>query len=154
MSHANHDNLYLQFARNFDERPDATFLDTVEGHGYTFAQTRTAAGQMASALRELGVAPGDRVAVQIDKSCETIILYLACLQVGAVYLPLNTAYTGEEIRYFLGDAGPHLYVCQPKVLETARELGQQCGVPRVESLGTEQDGSLMEQARQCSASVL
>ena len=94
MSHANHDNLYLQFARNFDERPDATFLDTVEGHGYTFAQTRTAAGQMASALRELGVAPGDRVAVQIDKSCETIILYLACLQVGAVYLPLNTAYTG------------------------------------------------------------
>ena len=152
MPHANHANLYLQFARNFDERPDATFLDTVEGHGYTFAEARSAAGQMATALRELGVTPGDRVAVQIDKSCETVILYLACLQVGAVYLPLNTAYTGEEIRYFLGDAGPHLYVCQPKVLETARALGKECDVPRVESLGTEQDGTLMEQARQCSAS--
>ena len=52
------------------------------------------------------VAPGDRVAVQVAKSVEAIALYLATVRAGAVFLPLNTAYTRSEVDYFLGDAEP------------------------------------------------
>lgn len=136
-------NLYQQFAVNFTQRADAPFMSTPGARSYTFDQARQAAGRMATVLREWGVSPGDRIAAQVDKSCEAVLLYLASLQVGAVYLPLNTAYTGEEIRYFLSDAQPHLYVCQPAVLDTARQLASECGVACVESLGDANDGSLM-----------
>ncbi|MFP3440715.1 AMP-binding protein, partial [Pantoea sp. SIMBA_133] len=63
-----------------------------------------------------------------------------------VYLPLNTGYTSEEIRYFLGDAEPALFVCRPDSLAAAREVAASCGGARVESLGTAADGSLMEAA--------
>ena len=78
-------------------------------------------------LLDLGVKPGDRVAAQVEKSAEALMLYLGSLRAGAVYLPLNTAYTAGEIRYFLGDAEPTLFVCRPELegqmAELARELG-------------------------------
>jgi hypothetical protein len=61
-----------------------------------------------------GVVPGDRVAMQVPKSPEAIALYLVTLQIGGVFLPLNTAYTGAEMRYFLGDAQPRALVCAPE----------------------------------------
>ncbi len=69
--------------------------------------------------QDLGVKPGDRVAAQVEKSAEALMLYLGSLRAGAVYLPLNTAYTAGEIRYFLGDAEPTLFVCRPE-LEASR----------------------------------
>ena len=60
-----------------------------------------------------GVKPGDRVAVQVEKTPEAVALYLACLRAGAVYLPLNTAYTIAELDYFVGDAEPALFVSAP-----------------------------------------
>ena len=71
-----------------------------------------------------GVAPGDRVAVQVEKSPEAMLLYLACLRAGAVYLPLNTAYTPAEIDYFLGDAEPRVVVCDPAQQDAHRALGR------------------------------
>lgn len=136
-------NLYQQFAKNFAQRADVLFMSTPNARSYTFNETYQMAGRMATVLRELGVSPGDRIAIQVDKSCEAVLLYLASLQVGAIYLPLNPAYTDEEIRYFLSDAKPHLYVCQPAALETARTLAGKCGVACVESLGDNNDGSLM-----------
>jgi malonyl-CoA/methylmalonyl-CoA synthetase len=67
-------------------------------------------GRIAALLKSKGVAPGDRIAVQAAKSPETLMLYLATLQAGAVYLPLNTAYTPAEIAYFVEDAEPKLFV--------------------------------------------
>lgn len=69
-------------------------------------------GQFANALTQLGVKPGDRVAVQVDKSFENLMLYLGTLRAGAAYLPLNTAYTAAELDYFLGDAEPSVVVCR------------------------------------------
>ena len=68
--------------------------------------------------------PGDRVAAQVEKSAEALLLYLGALRAGAVYLPLNTAYTAGEIRYFLGDAEPALFVCRPELQAQMESLGR------------------------------
>ncbi|GAA3541539.1 malonyl-CoA synthase [Zobellella aerophila] len=144
-------NLYLQFFDNFQRNPGKILLDTAEGKQYSYAEVLATARRLAGVLKSLGVAPGDRVAVQVDKSPEAVMLYLACLQMGGVYLPLNTAYTGEEIAYFLGDAEPRLYVCRPQAMAEAGELARHSGVPCVESLGTAADGSLMTMAARTQA---
>ncbi|ALM51561.1 malonate--CoA ligase [Halomonas huangheensis] len=141
-------NLFATFAERMAERGNAPFITTREGRHYSHADALTTSAQLAGALREMGVQPGDRVAVQVDKSPEAILLYLACLKVGGVYLPLNTGYTSEEIRYFLGDAEPALFVCRPAAVEAARAVAADCGDIRVASLGTTADGSLMETAAQ------
>jgi malonyl-CoA/methylmalonyl-CoA synthetase len=71
------------------------------------------AQRAAGALRVLGVRPGDRVAVQIAKTPEALAVYAATLAVGAVFLPLNTAYTPAEVEYFVGDAEPRLLLADP-----------------------------------------
>lgn len=139
-------NLYLQFLPHFTRQPDKVLIDTPEGDEYRYIDVQTASQRLASVLSELGVQPGDRVAVQVDKSPQVVMLYLACLQVGAVYLPLNTAYTDAEVEYFLGDARPQLYVCTPDNLANAQQFSQQGLVVQVESLGTAGDGSLMDRA--------
>ena len=90
------------------ETPDATAL--------TYAALFERSGRAANALVALGVEPGDRVAAQVDKSTDVIVLALACLRAGAALLPLNTAYTLAELEYFLGDAEPALTVCRPASL--------------------------------------
>ncbi|PMR67430.1 malonate--CoA ligase [Halomonas heilongjiangensis] len=142
MSH----NLFATFAERMRERGDADFITTHGGRGYSHREALAASARLAGALTVLGVTPGDRVAVQVDKSPEAILLYLACLRIGGVYLPLNTGYTGEEIRYFLTDAEPALFVCRPANAGEARTIAADTGCPTVESLGTASDGSLMEAA--------
>ena len=139
-------NLFATFAERMQARGDADFITTREGRRYAYTDALTESARLAGALAELGVAQGDRVAVQVDKSPEAILLYLACLRCGAVYLPLNTGYTGEEIRYFLNDAEPALFVCRPAVLDEARRLASETGCPAVETLGSAADGSLMDKA--------
>jgi len=142
-------NLYLQFSGNFEHRPDKVLIDTPSGEQYRYRDVLSTSRRMAQVLRESGVEPGDRVVVQVDKSPQAIMLYLACLQTGAVYLPLNTAYTEAEVEYFLTDAEPRLYVCRPDDLGLANRLAQRCGANEgeglgVESLGSDADGSLMD----------
>ncbi|MFY0989790.1 malonate--CoA ligase [Halomonas sp. C05BenzN] len=139
-------NLFETFAARMRQRGGSDFITTREGSGYTYEQALTASARLAGALTALGVTPGDRVAVQVDKSPEAILLYLACLRIGGVYLPLNTGYTGDEIRYFLSDAEPALFVCRPANVEAARTIAAECGCPAVETLGTAADGSLMAAA--------
>jgi len=79
----------------------------------THDELDTLSARMALGLRALGVAPGDRVAAQVEKSVEALMLYLATVRAGAVFLPLNTGYTTAEIDYFVGDAAPRLLVCDP-----------------------------------------
>ncbi len=139
-------NLFATFARRMRERGDADFITTREGRRYSHADALSESARLAGALVELGVTPGDRVAVQVDKSPEAILLYLATLRIGGVYLPLNTGYTGDEIRYFLGDAEPALFVCRPAAVEEARAIAAETGCPAVATLGNAADGSLMEAA--------
>ena len=105
-------NLFTRFAACSGD-PQAPFMRDPEGRRCSYAEMHLRSARMAHALRLAGVQPGDRVAAQIDKSADGILLYLATLRVGGVFLPLNTAYTLAEMEYFLGDAEPRLLVCQP-----------------------------------------
>ena len=92
------------------ERVFATKLDNSVISYQTFFD---GADAIAKVLISKGVKPNDRVAVQVDKSIEALQLYIATVLAGAVFLPLNTAYTPSEISYFIEDASPHLFVCDP-----------------------------------------
>ncbi|MBP9756572.1 MAG: AMP-binding protein, partial [Phenylobacterium sp.] len=81
-----------------------------DGAEITYAELADGAGRLASLLIARGVVPGDRVAVQTDKTPQAVMLYLATLKAGAIFLPLNTAYTAAEVEYFLTDAEPRLFV--------------------------------------------
>lgn len=91
----------------------APFLLLPDGSQFSHAGFAELVGRVASVLRAQGVKPGDRVAMQAAKTPETLALYFGCAQAGAVFLPLNTAYTAEEVRFFLGDATPKLVICDP-----------------------------------------
>ncbi|MCM2292461.1 malonyl-CoA synthase [Allorhizobium sp. BGMRC 0089] len=94
--------------------PHATFIEKPDGTVITYAEALALSGQLAAALVSLGVQPDDRVAVQVEKSPEALMLYLACVRAGAIYLPLNTGYTLAELDYFIGDAEPALVVVTPE----------------------------------------
>jgi malonyl-CoA/methylmalonyl-CoA synthetase len=126
--------------------PAKVFIRNGDGRTFTYGQMWDLAGRLAGALRGHGVGVGDRVAVQVDKSPEAIILFLACARVGAVYLPLNTAYTLNEVDYFVGDAEPKVIVAAPARLAELAELGARHKVGATLSLGTAGDGTLMDAA--------
>ncbi len=141
-------NLFTRF-RDAASAHDRTFIKTADGRIVTYGDLFTVSGRYANVLRSAGVRFGDRVAVQIEKSPEAILLYLACLRVGAVYLPLNTAYTLVELEYFIGDAEPTVVVCTP---ERAREIAERLDVGTILTLGTDgKTGSVIALARNQSA---
>ena len=137
------DNLFDIFARGISD-PTTTAIETVSGERISYADLIARTGRMANALVSLGVQPGDRVAVQVEKSVETIILYLATVRAGAVFLPLNTGYTPAEIEYFAGDAAPAIFVCDPA---KAEQLAPVIGDARLLTLGADGQGSLTDAAR-------
>jgi malonyl-CoA/methylmalonyl-CoA synthetase len=134
--------LFDMFERSCDAHPDKALFERPGLPSISFGEARDQTLRFASVLRALGVRPGDRVAVQVEKSPEAILLYLATLRVGGVFLPLNTAYTGAEIDYFLGDAEPRLFVCDPGTL--AEHAGRATATLAVESLGANGEGTLMD----------
>ncbi len=121
--------------------PDKLALETQDATALTYGELFKRSAQAANALVALGVKPGDRVAVQLEKSTDMIVVTLACLRAGAVLLPLNTAYTLAELEYFLGDAEPALTLCRPDRLEPVRTLARALNLRSVESLGVKGDGT-------------
>jgi malonyl-CoA/methylmalonyl-CoA synthetase len=108
-------------ARNFAELAtscggpaDRPFLACDDGRSFTFAAFWALAGRLAFALQQAGSRPGDRIAVQVEKSPEAIALFWACVRGGFVFLPLNTAYTAAEVSYFVEDAAPAVLVASPQ----------------------------------------
>ena len=102
-------------------------------------------GRIANVLTGVGVQPGDRVAMQTEKSAEALALYLACLRTGALFLPLNTAYTTAELDYFLGDAEPCVAVCAPAAEAVLRPVANAKGITLLTLDGTAV-GTLVERA--------
>lgn len=136
------------FTRLIAQTPDPsrTAIETALGQRITYADLIARSGQMANALTALGVTPGDRVAVQIEKSVEAILLYLATVRAGAVFLPLNTGYTPAEIEYFLGDAQPAVFVCDP-ARQAALEGPARAAGARIVTLDADGQGSLTDAAK-------
>ncbi len=106
-------------------------------------------GRFANVLAEAGVQPGDRVAMQSEKSAEALALYLACLRAGALFLPFNTAYTTAEIDYFLGDAEPRVAVCAPAADSALRPVAEARGITLM-TLDGAANGTLAERAAEVS----
>lgn len=101
---------------------DTPFLHLADGSTLTHGAFLDRAAQNANALTALGVQPGDRVAVHVTKSPEALALYAGCIQSGAVFLPLNTAYTATELAYFVGDSGASLFVCDPSEADAMADI--------------------------------
>lgn len=107
------DNVYALFETRFRADRDAVCLHLPDEEKWLYRDLVARVSRAAGALADLGVKPGDRVVAQTEKTPQALALYLACLKVGAVYVPLNTAYTAAEMAYFLSDAEPALLVCDP-----------------------------------------
>jgi malonyl-CoA/methylmalonyl-CoA synthetase len=140
------------FSRLFDrlDDPSRLAIETTDGQRIGYGELISRAGQMANLLVSRGVKPGDRVAAQTEKSVPGLVLYLAAVRAGAVYLPLNTAYTLNELEYFIGDAEPSLVVCDPARAEGIGAIAAKVGA-RVETLGADGKGSLSEAAAKAPA---
>jgi malonyl-CoA/methylmalonyl-CoA synthetase len=135
------------FSRLFDglDDPARLAIETMDGQRISYGDLIARAGQMANVLVSRGVKPGDRVAAQTEKSVPGLVLYLAAVRAGAVYLPLNTAYTLNELEYFITDAEPSLVVCDPSRAEGIGAIAAKVGA-KVETLGADGKGSLTEAA--------
>ncbi|PJF08448.1 malonyl-CoA synthase [Pseudorhodobacter sp. MZDSW-24AT] len=119
----------------------APVIETPEGGALSYGQLMERTAQVAHALVSFGVKPDDRVAVQVEKSVEAVILYLATARAGAVFLPLNTAYTEQEVAYFLKDAEPRLFICDPARVQELGAAATRVGA-RIETLDAQGQGSL------------
>jgi len=111
-------------------RANRVFLRTPQGRDLSYAALREQSGRIASALIQRGVLPGDRIAVQVDKSPEAVLLYVACLRLGAVFVPINVANTSNEVEYFLCDSRPRLAVIRPQDVSVIEPLAREQGKRR------------------------
>ncbi|WP_421915373.1 malonate--CoA ligase [Mesorhizobium sp.] len=125
--------------------PERLLLEADDGRRLTYGDMLARSAQLAHALLQLDVEPGDRVAVQVEKSPQALLLYLACVRAGAVFLPLNTAYTLTELGYFFGDAEPRVIVCDPMRAADIEKLVGTSGAVVV-TLDRNGEGSLTDQA--------
>ncbi len=126
------------------EQPRRPFLETAAGKEMNYESLRIQSGRFAAALMRRGVEPGDRVAVQVDKSADAVLLYVACLRMGAVFVPINVANTVNEVEYFLGDSQPRVAVVRPSDRAGIEAAAGRAAVCHLETLGLDGEGSLPE----------
>lgn len=135
-------NLYGHFARSFSQAENKVVLRDANGVELTFADLDRRSAQLASALRELGAEPGQRITVQVRKSPENLALYFACLRAGFVYHPLNMGYKKAELEYFVGNAEPAVIVCDEANEADLRDIAEAAGVAQLHTLNVDSSGSL------------
>jgi malonyl-CoA/methylmalonyl-CoA synthetase len=125
------------------------FLKTPQGREISYAALREQSGRIACALIRRGALPGERIAVQVDKSAEAVLLYVACLRLGAVFVPINVANTPNEVEYLLRDSRPRVAVIRPQDRHLIEPLARETGIA-LETLGADGDGSLLTLAAACA----
>ena len=148
MSH--NDNLFVALRDAFPAERSRTAIETADGPGaplfYTWADIDRATAMIANLLASLQLPSGARVAVQTEKSVEALLLYLAVLRAGYVFLPLNTAYQAAEIEYFIGNAEPSVVVCSGKNFGWVSKIAFKAGTRHVFTLNEDRSGTLLERA--------
>ena len=143
-------NLFAALRAAFPEDLDAVAVETDNGLNYSWRDLDRATAMLANLLKSLDLPAGARVAVQVDKSVEAMMLYLATLRAGYVFLPLNTAYQSAEIEYFIGNAEPSVVVCSRKNFGWVSKIAFKAGTPNVFTLDDDRTGSLLARAAHCS----
>ncbi|MDB5728478.1 MAG: malonyl-CoA synthase [Noviherbaspirillum sp.] len=139
-------NLYHLFQSRFPEDRTACAIETHDGCYYSWNDLDRASAKIANLLAGLGLPRDSRVAAQVDKSPEALILYLATIRAGYVYLPLNMAYRAAEVEYFIKDAEPAVVVCSPPNFGWVSQIAFKTGTAHVFTLGDRRDGSLLARA--------
>jgi len=139
-------NLYAILTKGFPADRSACCIETQDGGLYSWNDVDRASAMLANLLVSLRLPAGARVAVQVEKSPEALLLYLATLRAGYVYLPLNTAYQASEIDYFIGNAEPALFVCSPANESWIAPIARRHGVAHLLTLGDDRSGSLLAAA--------
>ena len=129
--------------------PSRVFAEPADGATITYAELERRTAQYANALVAMGLAPGDRVALQAEKSLEAVFVYLATVRAGGVFLPLNTAYTAPEVDYFLGDAEPAIFICDPASEAVLEPIARARGVAQVATMDANGHGTLRAAADAC-----
>ena len=139
--HKNH-NFFIAIQQQMSKSSGRTFLELEGGASITFMEVDSLTAKLANKLAELGLQPGDRVTVQVDKSPQAVMLYLACLRAGLIFHPLNMAYTLQELDHFLADSRPSLLVCNAARKAQAAALIQKHAVEHVHTLEANGQGTL------------
>ncbi|PUE35964.1 malonyl-CoA synthase [Limnohabitans sp. Jir72] len=139
-------NLFSALRAAFPADLNATAVETDEGLNYSWADLDRATAMMANLLQSLDLPEGSRVAVQVEKSVEAMMLYLATLRAGYVFLPLNTAYQSAEIEYFIGNAEPAVVVCSGANFGWVSKIAFKAGTQHVFTLNDDRTGSLIDRA--------
>lgn len=147
-------NLYTALKAAFPADLDTTAVETEDGLCYSWRDLDHASAMMANCLHALELPVGSRIAVQVDKSVEALMLYLATLRAGHVFLPFNTAYQSAEMAYFLANAEPAVVVCTPANFGWLSKLAFQKATRHVFTLGDDRTGSLLHRAATQSAEQL
>ncbi|MCB2042794.1 MAG: AMP-binding protein, partial [Rhodoferax sp.] len=143
-------NLFDALRDAFPADLDATAIETDTGLRYSWRDLDRATAMMANLLQGLDLPPASRIAVQVDKSVEAAMVYLATLRAGHVFLPLNTAYQSAEMEYFIGNAEPAVVVCSRRNFGWVSQLAFKAGTGHVFTLDDDRTGSLLERAAACS----
>jgi malonyl-CoA/methylmalonyl-CoA synthetase len=143
-------NLYSALRAAFPADQDSLAIQPADGNHthshYTWRDLDRASARIANLLESLDLPPESRVAVQVEKSVEALLLYLAVLRAGHVFLPLNTAYQASEIEYFVGNAEPAVVVCSPQNFSWVSRIAFKAGTTHVFTLGDDRSGTLLERA--------
>ena len=145
MPERNH-NLFTALQAGFSSDMDAVAIETDDGLRYSWRDLDRSTAMLANLLDSLGLPAGARIAVQVDKSVEAMVLYLATLRAGYVFLPLNTAYQADEIRYFIGNAEPAVVVCSAPNFGWVSKIAFMAGTEYVFTLNANRTGSLLDRA--------
>ncbi|MDO8375156.1 MAG: AMP-binding protein, partial [Polaromonas sp.] len=143
-------NLFAALRAAFPKDLDAVAVETDTGLNYSWRDLERSTAMMANLLQSLDLPAGARIAVQVEKSVEAMMLYLATLRAGYVFLPLNTAYQSAEIEYFIGNAEPSVVVCSSKNFGWVSKIAFKAGTQNVFTLDDDRTGSLLERAAHCS----
>jgi malonyl-CoA/methylmalonyl-CoA synthetase len=139
-------NLFTALRTAFPADLSAIAIETDQGLQYSWTDLDRATAMMANLLKSLDLPEGSRVAVQVEKSVEALMLYLATLRSGYVFLPLNTAYQSAEIEYFLGNAEPAVVVCSGANFGWVSKIAFKSGTQHVFTLNDDRTGSLLDRA--------
>src|SRR6185437_10891732 len=145
------ENLYALFESRFPADRSKPLLLLESGAVLSYGEAEQWAARYAALFASRGLTPGERIAVQVEKSPEALLLYLGCLRAGLVYLPLNSAYHEHEVRYFLENAEPRAVVAQPSSIAWMQPLCASLGIRDVFSLDQHGGGTLQEAAAKMPA---
>ena len=141
-------NLFCALRAAFPPELDDCAIETADAEAlhYSWRDLERGTAMLANLLASLELPAGARIAVQTEKSVEALMLYLAVLRAGFVYLPLNNAYQRDEIGYFIGDAEPSVVVCAPRNFSWVSRLAFSAGTAHVVTLDEARGGSLLQRA--------